>query len=46
MWLLSVAVALAMAVRAVGGEERFRDEWLVNVDREVAEGFARLGIMG
>lgn len=32
-------------VMACGGEERFRDEWLVNVDREVVNAFGALGLM-
>lgn len=32
-------------VMACRGEERFRDEWLVNVDREVVNAFGALGLM-
>ncbi|KAF3484083.1 KapH [Arthroderma uncinatum] len=32
-------------VQVCGGTDRFRDEWLVNVDREVVNGFGQLGIM-
>ena len=28
-----------------GGEDRFRDDWLVNVDREVVNAFGALGLM-
>ncbi|KAK5165907.1 uncharacterized protein LTR77_008831 [Saxophila tyrrhenica] len=36
---------LETAIAGVGGEARFREEWLVNVDRDVLDGFAKLGIM-
>ncbi|PGH17942.1 hypothetical protein AJ79_00841 [Helicocarpus griseus UAMH5409] len=32
-------------VEACGGIDRFRDEWLVNVDREVVNGFGELGLL-
>ncbi|KAK2875967.1 hypothetical protein FQN49_001488 [Arthroderma sp. PD_2] len=32
-------------VQVCGGTDLFRDEWLVNVDREVVNGFGQLGIM-
>jgi hypothetical protein len=32
-------------IQAQGGEQRFQEEWLVNVDREVVEGFTKTGIM-
>ncbi|DAA79692.1 TPA_exp: Uncharacterized protein A8136_0465 [Trichophyton benhamiae CBS 112371] len=36
---------LQALVQVCGGADRFRDEWLVNVDREVVNGFGQLGIM-
>ncbi|KAF1955056.1 ARM repeat-containing protein [Byssothecium circinans] len=36
---------LQEAIRAAGGEERFREEWLGNVDKDVLKGFGELGIM-
>lgn len=35
---------LRAVVEVCGGNDRFRDEWLVNVDREVVSGFGQLGI--
>jgi hypothetical protein len=35
---------LAKLVVAVGGEEAFQREWVVNVDKDVVEGFRRLGM--
>ncbi|KAK2795615.1 hypothetical protein FQN50_009701 [Emmonsiellopsis sp. PD_5] len=32
-------------VGACGGIEKFRDEWLVNVDHEVVKGFGELGLL-
>ncbi|ODH45246.1 hypothetical protein ACO22_00242 [Paracoccidioides brasiliensis] len=32
-------------VGACGGIDKFRDEWLVNVDREVVNGFGELGVL-
>lgn len=32
-------------IAACGGTERFQQEWLVNVDRDVLQGFSTLGIM-
>ncbi|KAF2151677.1 ARM repeat-containing protein [Myriangium duriaei CBS 260.36] len=37
---------LSEVVQACGGEVRFRESVLVNVDREVVAAFGRLGIMG
>jgi len=36
---------LEATIADMGGEARFQEEWLVNVDRDVLEGFAKLGIM-
>ncbi|KAM5447134.1 hypothetical protein McanMca71_003770 [Microsporum canis] len=36
---------LQALVQVCGGADRFRDEWLVNVDGEVVNGFGQLGIM-
>ena len=36
---------LQQAVSACGGEQQLQQEWLVNVDRNVLEGFTKLGIM-
>ena len=36
---------LQAVIAAQGGEARFQEQWLVNVDRDVLEGFAKLGIM-
>lgn len=33
------------AIRACGGEERFQEEWLGRVDKDVLKGFGELGIM-
>jgi hypothetical protein len=35
---------LRQLVSTCGGIERFQEDWLVNVDREVVEGFGRLGV--
>ncbi|KAL2369906.1 hypothetical protein RJ035_005537 [Blastomyces gilchristii] len=32
-------------VGACGGMDKFRDEWLINVDREVVNGFGELGLL-
>ncbi|PGH35850.1 hypothetical protein GX50_01308 [[Emmonsia] crescens] len=32
-------------VEACGGMDKFRDEWLINVDREVVNGFGELGVL-
>ncbi|KAI9801900.1 MAG: hypothetical protein M1833_002214 [Piccolia ochrophora] len=39
-----IATHLQQMIARAGGEDRFRTEWLVNVDREVVEGFGRLGV--
>lgn len=36
---------LQAIVHACGGAQRFQDEWLVNVDREVVNAFVALGIL-
>ena len=36
---------LEHAIAACGGSQRFQDEWLVNVDRDVLDAFLKLGIM-
>ncbi|KAL5117145.1 hypothetical protein ACEQ8H_004970 [Pleosporales sp. CAS-2024a] len=36
---------LQLAVQASGGEQRFQEEWLANVDKDVVKGFGELGIM-
>ncbi|KAH8721569.1 armadillo-type protein [Phaeosphaeriaceae sp. PMI808] len=36
---------LQMAVSGCGGEERFREEWLERVDKDVLKAFGELGIM-
>lgn len=36
---------LQKAVAGCGGEARFQEEWLVNVDKDVLKSFGRLGIM-
>lgn len=36
---------LQQAIVDCGGQRRFQDEWLVNVDREIVRGFADLGIL-
>ncbi|GAM85386.1 hypothetical protein ANO11243_033930 [Dothideomycetidae sp. 11243] len=41
-----VRETLQLVVQGCGGEQRFRDEWLVNVDVDVVNAFGRLGIMG
>ena len=40
-----VGRAVVVVVEGVGGMDVFRDRWLVNVDKEVLEGFGRLGIV-
>jgi hypothetical protein len=36
---------LQNAVQAAGGEQRFQEEWLSRVDKDVVKGFGELGIM-
>jgi hypothetical protein len=36
---------LQQVIQVVGGEQRFQDEWLSAVDKEVLKGFGELGIM-
>ena len=36
---------LQQAIQAVGGEQRFQEEWLSRVDKDVLKGFGELGIM-
>lgn len=36
---------LSQVIEACGGGERFQQDWLVNVDKEVVAGFSQLGIM-
>ncbi len=36
---------LSKAVKICGGDEKFREDWLVHVDKEVLDGFAELGVM-
>lgn len=36
---------LQQAILACGGEERFQEEWLSRVDKDVLRGFGELGIM-
>lgn len=36
---------LQQAIGASGGWEQFQEQWLGNVDKEVVEGFSKLGIM-
>ncbi len=36
---------LQQAIQQCGGENVFRDEWLVNVDVDVVQAFGKLGIM-
>lgn len=36
---------LQQAIGAAGGMESFQEQWLANVDKEVVEGFSKLGIM-
>jgi hypothetical protein len=35
---------LQALVQLVGGEEEFQKNWLVNVDKDVLEGFQNLGV--
>jgi hypothetical protein len=36
---------LQAVIQQVGGEQRFQEEWLSRVDKEVLKGFGELGIM-
>ncbi|KAF2090076.1 ARM repeat-containing protein [Saccharata proteae CBS 121410] len=36
---------LQQAIAGCGGQDQFRDEWLVNVDKDVIQSFGGLGIM-
>jgi hypothetical protein len=36
---------LEQCIAAVGGEQRFQEEWLVNVDRDVLASFSKLGVL-
>lgn len=36
---------LQQAIAAAGGWESFQEQWLVNVDKEVVDGFSKLGIV-
>ena len=36
---------LDQAIAACGGSQRFQEEWLVNVDRDVLAAFSKLGVM-
>ncbi|KAH6639557.1 armadillo-type protein [Boeremia exigua] len=36
---------IQQAVQASGGEQRFQEEWLARVDKDVLKGFGELGIM-
>jgi hypothetical protein len=36
---------LQAVIIGCGGEQRFQEEWLVNVDREVSTAFGGLGIL-
>nr|POE99510.1 importin-11 [Quercus suber] len=40
-----IQMHLQQSVAACGGDERFREEWLVNVDQDVLKGFGALGIL-
>jgi hypothetical protein len=40
-----VKAALVGCVQRCGGEKRFTEDWLVNVDKEVIAGFGKLGIL-
>jgi hypothetical protein len=37
--------ALGIAIEKCGGSERFQQEWLVNVDKEIVEHFGKLNIV-
>ena len=36
---------LQQAIHNAGGEQKFQDEWLSRVDKDVLKGFGALGIM-
>jgi hypothetical protein len=36
---------LQQAIQAAGGEQRFQEEWLARVDKDILKGFGELGIM-
>lgn len=40
-----ITMHLQQSIAAGGGEQRFQEEWLVNVDRDVLKAFGELGIM-
>lgn len=40
-----VKETLSRTVQAVGGEAVFQQEWIVNVDRDILDGFVKLGVM-
>ncbi|PGG96510.1 hypothetical protein AJ80_09816 [Polytolypa hystricis UAMH7299] len=40
-----VAQTFQGVVNACGGIDKFRDNWLVNVDREIVNGFGQLGLL-
>ncbi|KAK8215722.1 armadillo-type protein [Phyllosticta capitalensis] len=40
-----VRETLGRVVQGCGGEDAFRDEWLLNVDQDVVAAFGRLGVM-
>ncbi|KAF2723521.1 ARM repeat-containing protein [Polychaeton citri CBS 116435] len=41
----NVKFHLQEAIHAVGGEAKFREDWLVNVDQDILKAFGDLGIM-
>jgi hypothetical protein len=41
-----VQACLRGAVEGAGGETRFMEEWVANVDQDVLDAFAKLGVMG
>ena len=40
-----VRYCMQKMMEAAGGQAEFQQDWLVNVDKEVVEGFAKLKIM-
>jgi hypothetical protein len=40
-----IAAHLLKLVESCGGIEKFRDEWLVNVDRDVVQAFGKMGVL-